>query len=103
MQQKSHKGQNLTNVSVSAADIITYFHHFDDEPDDVMMMMIQASMLLFYHVCFISALKLPPTPPLLRRANDLSSLVYFYSKTSLYETVEIAIRISVIKIWHIWV
>ena len=68
----------------------------------VLVMMIQASMSIFYHVCFMSALK-PSPPPRLRRANDLSSLVYFYSKTSLYETVEIAIRISVIKIWHIWV
>ena len=49
------------------------------------------------------ASKAPSRPTRLRRPNDLSSLVYFYSKTSLYETVEIAIRISVITIWHVWV
>ena len=34
----------------------------------------------------------------------VSSLVYFYIKTSLYETVEMAIMVSVIiEIWHKWV
>ena len=56
---KSHKGQKFV---LYLFWLLTLSPIFTTLKMSQMMIMIQASILLFYHVCFISALKLPPTP-----------------------------------------